>query len=131
MSNERQGVHKLCLGCGYNLDHLPENRCPECGRLFDPDDVRSFGPRETIGGSCANGRSFLGAAVLASPLLWASVYSYPYWSLAAILTDGFVVSAGLILLAKHRCRHRRLMAWAVALAGLSLAQALSIPRLYE
>lgn len=31
-----------CLGCGYQLKHLPENRCPECGKPFDPDDDRTF-----------------------------------------------------------------------------------------
>jgi hypothetical protein len=31
-----------CLGCGYILEHLPENRCPECRRAFDPNDPRTF-----------------------------------------------------------------------------------------
>ncbi len=26
----------FCPNCGYNLTGLPENRCPECGREFDP-----------------------------------------------------------------------------------------------
>ena len=26
---------KRCLTCGYILDHLPEPRCPECGRAFN------------------------------------------------------------------------------------------------
>src|SRR5438132_7543943 len=26
----------LCLGCNYPLRGLPESRCPECGRVFDP-----------------------------------------------------------------------------------------------
>jgi hypothetical protein len=34
--------HKRCLGCGYILDGLPENRCPECGRRFDPSDLRTY-----------------------------------------------------------------------------------------
>jgi hypothetical protein len=34
--------HKRCLGCGYILDGLPEPRCPECGRGFDPDDPETF-----------------------------------------------------------------------------------------
>jgi len=28
----------LCLGCNYPLRGLRSNRCPECGRPFDPDD---------------------------------------------------------------------------------------------
>ena len=32
-----------CLGCRYPLGGLPEPRCPECGRPFDPDDPKTFG----------------------------------------------------------------------------------------
>ena len=28
-----------CKRCGYRLEHLAVNRCPECGIGFDPDDV--------------------------------------------------------------------------------------------
>ena len=31
-----------CLGCQYDLKKLAENRCPECGRAFDPNDASSF-----------------------------------------------------------------------------------------
>jgi len=34
--------HKRCLGCGYDLRGLPENRCPECGLPFDPGDPGSY-----------------------------------------------------------------------------------------
>ncbi|QQE13770.1 hypothetical protein JD969_10005 [Planctomycetota bacterium] len=27
-----------CIDCEYNLAFLTENRCPECGRPFDPDN---------------------------------------------------------------------------------------------
>jgi rubrerythrin len=30
-----------CRDCGYALFGLPENRCPECGRAFDPADPRT------------------------------------------------------------------------------------------
>jgi hypothetical protein len=30
------------LGCGYLLHGLPEPRCPECGRRFDPADVMTM-----------------------------------------------------------------------------------------
>lgn len=29
-----------CPLCGYDLRGLPENRCPECGHAFDPDELR-------------------------------------------------------------------------------------------
>ena len=31
-----------CRGCSYPLNFLPENRCPECGRDFDPADPKTF-----------------------------------------------------------------------------------------
>ncbi len=31
-----------CLSCKYDLRNLTENRCPECGRVFDPNDPRTF-----------------------------------------------------------------------------------------
>ncbi|MEW6252845.1 MAG: hypothetical protein AB1716_19585 [Planctomycetota bacterium] len=33
---------KRCLGCGYILDGLPEPRCPECGRGFDPQEPGTY-----------------------------------------------------------------------------------------
>ncbi len=33
---------RYCLGCGYIIDHLPEPRCPECGRQFDPANPWTF-----------------------------------------------------------------------------------------
>jgi len=32
------------LGCRYDLEHLRESACPECGRPFDPTDSSTFGP---------------------------------------------------------------------------------------
>jgi len=31
----------FCRCCGYQLNHLPAGRCPECGRKFDPEDLRT------------------------------------------------------------------------------------------
>jgi hypothetical protein len=31
-----------CLSCHYDLRKLAERRCPECGREFDPGDVKTF-----------------------------------------------------------------------------------------
>ena len=32
----------FCRKCGYILDGLPSNRCPECGTDFNPADPKSF-----------------------------------------------------------------------------------------
>ncbi len=32
----------LCRGCRYPLRRLPQHRCPECGRAFDPYDPRTM-----------------------------------------------------------------------------------------
>jgi hypothetical protein len=34
-----------CPTCGYNLTGLPENRCPECGLTFSPDELRTVVPQ--------------------------------------------------------------------------------------
>ena len=64
---------KRCRDCEYVLDRLPSNRCPECGRRFDPDDPGTYGPVMPWG------RGYLGAAlggvvaigVAAAGLRWA------------------------------------------------------------
>jgi len=32
----------FCRQCGYNLHGLPENRCPECGQAFDPNNPKTY-----------------------------------------------------------------------------------------
>ncbi|MCH9003318.1 MAG: hypothetical protein IIC02_12155 [Planctomycetes bacterium] len=36
----RRTTSGMCRRCGYNLSHLVEPRCPECGTKFDPDDIQ-------------------------------------------------------------------------------------------
>ena len=38
----------LCLDCNYELQGLPVARCPECGRVFDPEDASTFNPGRAI-----------------------------------------------------------------------------------
>jgi len=33
---------RLCIECGYVLDHLTEPRCPECAQAFDLADPTTF-----------------------------------------------------------------------------------------
>ena len=40
--SSRTDRQKRCLSCSYLLVGLPENRCPECGRTFDPSDPTTF-----------------------------------------------------------------------------------------
>ncbi|MDB5329801.1 MAG: hypothetical protein JWP03_952 [Phycisphaerales bacterium] len=44
MSSPPPAVSMYCLGCFYDLRGLPESRCPECGRLFNPANHRTFSP---------------------------------------------------------------------------------------
>lgn len=38
-----------CPHCGYNLTGLPENRCPECGREFNPEQIEALQVRPITG----------------------------------------------------------------------------------
>ncbi len=40
----------FCRGCGYALRELTVPRCPECGRLFDPQDPLTWTTRASFGG---------------------------------------------------------------------------------
>ncbi len=67
-----------CLNCGYNLRGLPENRCPECGQPFNPDDSETYRSRPRSG----------------SVLLWLSLLSVALFALplaAAGLADAKVI----------------------------------------
>ena len=32
----------FCIDCDYDLSHLEDKRCPECGREFDPSDPSTY-----------------------------------------------------------------------------------------
>lgn len=42
MAGSHDPPTRHCLTCGYIIDHLSAPRCPECGRVFDPDDSSTF-----------------------------------------------------------------------------------------
>lgn len=70
----------ICPECGYNLQGLPEARCPECGCQFDPDELTAReqeGPRWP-----AKGLVVLALAV------YAGVMGYAFVRIAMNLAEG-------------------------------------------
>lgn len=41
-SSDAIATGMYCRGCGYDLTHLPHDRCPECGRSFNPADTNTY-----------------------------------------------------------------------------------------
>jgi hypothetical protein len=72
---ETAGRRGLCLECNYPLEHLSSQRCPECGRPFDPSDP-----------STMNMGRALGALVK-----WALGPIRPPIVIATLLASGFVL----------------------------------------
>ncbi len=65
---------KLCLGCEYVLDGLPEQRCPECGRTFDLARPETYG---CITSTVVGLRRLI--AAVASAILVAGAYGALHW----------------------------------------------------
>jgi Leucine-rich repeat (LRR) protein len=84
-----------CQKCGYVLDGLSENRCPECGREFDPAKRRTFRRRPMRTKWFFLGRLALGIAgltpILATAilvLLWRPIFDQRAWREIDAWTDG-------------------------------------------
>src|SRR4051794_35464190 len=54
----------LCFGCGYALRGLTSDRCPECGRGFDPADPRTMNLGRPLG---------FAARMMLKPIGWPTV----------------------------------------------------------
>ena len=60
-----------CLKCGYLLQGLAEPRCPECGRMFDPADPRTYGRlRDPWWKRYAGRPSWARSALICAGCLW-------------------------------------------------------------
>lgn len=40
---------KVCSNCGYCVEHLPSNRCPECGKIFDVSAMQTDASMNILG----------------------------------------------------------------------------------
>ncbi len=60
----------VCLGCGYSLRGLPEERCPECGRSFSWNDATTYRVQKAASSRCWFDIAIQGSLILATVLLW-------------------------------------------------------------
>ena len=85
-----------CLSCHYNLKNLPEHRCPECGRGFDPDDPSTFKTRPLRGPFHARRVTILGLCTLTTVAICLAFYHYKPTDLGSIMA-GLIFWPVLIL----------------------------------
>src|SRR5579862_5721741 len=67
----------FCRHCGYNVHGLPENRCAECGRAFDPADRKSYAVRASSHGLRRWARRIV--AALTAWVLLAGIGVFSLW----------------------------------------------------
>jgi hypothetical protein len=117
---------KRCLGCGYILEHLPEPRCPECGREFDPGNPKTFTCHARRGWLSSAAHALLAALLIVvsgvaglcvGAHLWQNKGLY-YASVAdQALIAACIAVAGFVVCGSRRWRGRELLA-AVVIVGL-------------
>lgn len=89
-----------CKACGYDLRSLPEHRCPECGRRFDPDNPRTFLTKPASGRGPLV-RAIVGVILVATPLVLAyladlGVLNLPEMGLLLLLGPAMMVTGFVI-----------------------------------
>jgi hypothetical protein len=101
--------HKRCLGCGYDLRRLPENRCPECGRAFDLADPETYLHHQ------GDGRKHLAVALLGlfgmtAPIMTASLLGATlpglvfWWAVLGPFSVGLLTTAAVLGASIRRLR---------------------------
>jgi hypothetical protein len=129
-----------CLTCGYDLRGLPEPRCPECGRGFDPDDPATFATDEMAAQALLSAARLAAVYLLAPPVLIAIGLTLaftgslePLTGLAcgfgvlsvAFILPGLVMAIGVLVRARRASRdaeakHQHLLIQAINLSAGSL-----------
>jgi len=117
---------KRCLGCSYILDGLTVERCPECGRPFDPDDPKTFATKIRSGRTNLL-QAILGVVSISIPLVTAHLADLGVLSLPrnpimllpgpALMIGGWgleyhvLVVSGRALLGEHEIVQDRTSCW--------------------
>jgi hypothetical protein len=86
----------LCLGCNYPLRGLLGNRCPECGRPFDPDDPWTMNVGRPMPPLV---RRFIAPPARAAWAVFFVAIGAILWGSAWLPGGQFVLIAGVFLLA--------------------------------
>ena len=129
--SEDEGAAHYCLRCGHSLLRVEDNRRPECGRTFDPNDPRTYG----VGRSADDGTGMLwGLNVTTSGgtafALFATVIASAGGSFGSARVAGWVVSPlFLIGLLAHIYRRETVTAATLAVTSV-LASAGSVVSMF-
>lgn len=119
----------FCLGCSYCLEGLSECRCPECGRLFEPGDQRTFTTVPWTKRAGWLGKALVACALGGLAALTYSVNSRPIFGLVFAIgcaLEGAVVIGGLIGLLSPRGRSMRPIGFAFLLVAIFVVAVLAI-----
>lgn len=129
-----------CLTCGYDLRGLPEPRCPECGRGFDPNDAATFAREGFTARELARGAR-MAAVFLFTPLILIGIGASMAYAgslepftgvvcglagLSAIFMPLGIVIASVVFVRAHRAwrdaadENRPAFRYALMLTGVSL-----------
>jgi len=79
-----------CWGCGYSLRGLGENRCPECGRGFEPGEPRSYR---------LPGRAPAWVAWMAKAPGRVLISVYAVWAASALIASSETTNSGMLAIA--------------------------------
>jgi hypothetical protein len=66
----------ICRDCNYPLRELPDPRCPECGRAFDPKDPATMNMGRPMGAVC---RWIMGRAAWPSTAVMLFIACWLFW----------------------------------------------------
>ncbi len=108
-----------CLGRRYILEGLPEHRCPECGRTFEPHDERIFRRAGTRGAQPPDADLWL-AAALASGVLSATAAaacSAPRLGFVGVASSAIVLVRSVLALLQRGPKAEFRGKWIAAIAS--------------